>query len=440
MHESLVNRASKNFAQYLKDFKEKGIVHMLPITRLSEQEWQKLNSMLAQYGVCMVKAENKGHMYMRFSKAQKNLGDKLKEYTGIAWEHKTKENTGLGYEHYRISIDNLTQSHVQQIKNVLGQHKIDGVDVVSTNKGRFLIVAPQGGYAQENELNGYKTVKINGVNAYIYDQVGMGRGAAQACVEKIKQQGGYYATTLNKHGVSGSDYIVIAMKKSEAEKVGFQYADGCLSAKMDNSAAKKRLVDMIGKTLMHINGMPVMIKSKADFGIFSGRPIVLVSVGEKKLPFYISSGSAGKTEVPVGKWEFFGGIDSSFWFRKGTLNEILTHYNSVELKQIADMLDANIGDLRDTIDVLKTIGRKYLGGVGNVAKMTRGQRIDPDRVNQDVCKNEDNFYYDLQEIKVYLLGGARDKDIAQGLNKGTKHIKSGLLSRSVSWFKDDEHN
>ncbi len=443
MHESLFNRASKNFEQYLKDFKTKGIVHMLPIERLSSQEWQTLNDLLAQHGVCMVKAEYKGYLYMRFSKAQnhssKDFGEKLKKITGVSWEHKTKENTGLGYEHYRIRIDNLAKDQVQPILDALDTHGIYGADAVYTNKGQFLIIAAPSA-VQDYELQGYKTVKFNGVPAYIYDQPGMGHGDAQTRVARIIRHGEHYAVALNKSGHSGADYIVIAMKRADAEKLGFKYDYGYLSAKMDNSAAKKRLLDIIGKPLMRINGMPVMIKSKADFGILFDRPVVLVSVGEKKLPFYISSGSAGKTDVPAGKWEFFGGIDSNDWFRKGTLNDILSHYNSVELKQIADMLDANIGDLRDTIDVLKTIGRKYLGGVGNVARMMHGPQISRDRVNQDVCKNEYSFYSDLNEIKDYLSCGARDKDITQGLNKGTKNIKSGPLSRFVSWFKDDEHN
>jgi hypothetical protein len=258
------------------------------------------------------------------------------------------------------------------------------------------------------------------------------------------KSGQYYATTLNKEGYSGADYIVIAIKKSDAKKLGAEWDDFFLTKQQDNRLAKQRLIKLIGKPLTHINGIPVVIESKSDFGAQSDRPIIVVTVGGKRLPFYISSGTAGKTDVPTGKWEFFGGIDSDGWFRKGTLDEIVNHYNSPELKQIADALDKKIGDLRDTEDILKTIGRKYLGGHGTVARINHAPEIKPGAINRDVFNPQNNgiFQFDLKEIKAYLknLVPQNNKNKVQELNQGKQSLKDKILSKLATFFNDGNNN
>lgn len=111
-------------------------------------------------------------------------------------------------------------------------------------------------------------------------------------------------------------------------------------------------------------------------GQIGGRPIVVVQVGDKKIPFYVSTGSAGKLEVPTGKWEVIFGIGEQTddvgrwagagWFNKGNLDDIVSHYNSSELKKIADALDSRLGDLRELEDVANTATRAQQGGIGNV--------------------------------------------------------------------------
>ena len=151
----------------------------------------------------------------------------------------------------------------------------------------------------------------------------------------------------------------------------------------------------------------------SDFGTDSGRAIVMVKVGNKKLPFYISTGSAGKTDVPTGKWQFFGGIAENGWFRKGSrIEEIANHYYSAELKQIADALDNTIGDLRNTELVLRTIGRQNLRGMGKVATLENAPSISVRTVNQSFPKEIEaegmggpyEFYQYLNQVKMYLQG------------------------------------
>ncbi|MDO4423915.1 MAG: hypothetical protein Q4C08_03925 [Pseudomonadota bacterium] len=456
MSQALFNLASQNFNRYLKEFQERGSVYMLPAGRLTDDQWRQLNAALVQYGVRMVPAKKDGVLYMQFSKlpgrqaepvkpvqADSDLGAQLKRYTGMEWEHKKAQESGLGYEHYRIKIDDLSQSQVSAMLDALDKNAIYNANTVSTNKGQFLIVGVSDP-GLDNILDYYGTVNYNGVPGYVYVRNGMGGGVARSYAERIMQQGTHYAVALNRDGYSGSDYIVVAMRKEDAKKLGAKYQDDILTMPHDNTVQMRKLKGIIGKPLAQINGVPAKIESMSDFGTYSGRTILLVSVGDKKLPFYISTGSAGKTDVPTGKWEFFGGIDHTGWFRKGTLEDILSHYQSPELKQIADALDYHVGDLRDTTDVLKTIGRQYLGGRGDVMYITNAPAINRDHINQSVFnpQNEGIFAFDLRDIKKYLhdLQPTQNKNIAPELNQGEQSVKDKIFARFKAMFQDGNEN
>ena len=359
----------------------------------------------------------------------------------LDWEHKTSQTSALGYEHYRLRIDTLPQATVRHILDELDRHAIYDANAIYTNKGQFLVViAPD--MVLDSILEYYRTVMFRGVPAYIYVPNDMGKAMAESVAEKIMARGEHYAIALRKTGHTNGDCIVIAMKKSDAEKLGCQYSDGVLTLPRDNATDMARLSNMIGQPLTYINGVPAIIESKSDFGILLGRPVALVSVGGKKIPFYISSGTAGKTDVPAGSWEFFGGITDKDWFRKGTLEHVINHYNSPALRQIANALDAQIGDTRDTIDVLKTIGRDFLGGRGVVARMMRAPEISRESVNRDMFNpnNDGIFYLDLKDITDYLQRLQPVNNIPDKLNQGTKRVKDTLFSRLASWFNVGHDN
>ena len=138
-----------------------------------------------------------------------------------------------------------------------------------------------------------------------------------------------------------------------------------------NNLLNKKQPFSIGK----IHGHDVVVDVNKHFGQVSGRPIILVSVADRKIPFYISTGTAGKIDVETGKWEFFGGIGNDGWFNKGGLADIIKHYDSPELKAIADMLDSKIGDLRTTILDADTQNRMKQGGLGFVGVLEGDTRV-----------------------------------------------------------------
>lgn len=214
-------------------------------------------------------------------------------------------------------------------------------------------------------------------------------------------------TRLGVDGVSGGREIVIAVPNEVITKLGKfnaaadDYVRSIASAKSNIQKANQIIANRTPIT--KINGHDVYITKLIRTG---DRGVVKVEVAGRELPFYISTGGAGKTDVPTGKWEFFGGTNGP-WLNKGTKREIKSHYNSPELKKIANALDSSVGDIRDNELIMKTYGRKYLGGVGNVANVSgdvpagstfeinKGLKFTP----SDNAKDVVNFYRNLDEIK-----------------------------------------
>lgn len=96
---------------------------------------------------------------------------------------------------------------------------------------------------------------------------------------------------------------------------------------------------------------PIETASGAESIInFDGRKIIIANVNGVKVPFYVSTGLAGKKLVQPRRWYPFWGIGSDGWINKATSLEIANHHGSQTLKSVADWLDNNLGDLAD-IDV-----------------------------------------------------------------------------------------
>ena len=104
-------------------------------------------------------------------------------------------------------------------------------------------------------------------------------------------------------------------------------------------------------------GQPV-VKNTGENNIidYSGRKIVLVDINGVQVPFYLSTGSGGKKDVPAGKWYPFFGIGSDGWINKTGGKEMAGYYGSEVLQNTAAMLDSTIGDIRNDSSIPK-VGR-----------------------------------------------------------------------------------
>jgi hypothetical protein len=94
------------------------------------------------------------------------------------------------------------------------------------------------------------------------------------------------------------------------------------------------------------NGMNI-VKSPGN----PPRIVVVVDVDGIPMPFYISTGSGGKTNPP-GHWYEFWGVGPNGWFNKTTQEEIDIHYGSAKLKAVCDQLDSTVGDIRNMADII----------------------------------------------------------------------------------------
>jgi hypothetical protein len=78
----------------------------------------------------------------------------------------------------------------------------------------------------------------------------------------------------------------------------------------------------------------------------AGRPIVVVDVGGRTVPFYVSTGGGGKAGVPTGKWYPFFGIGRNGFFNKGWEEaQINSYYGNSTLAHVAQTLDATFGNV-----------------------------------------------------------------------------------------------
>ncbi len=89
---------------------------------------------------------------------------------------------------------------------------------------------------------------------------------------------------------------------------------------------------------------------------YDGRAIVIVTVDGVRVPFYLSTGDAGKKGVAAGKWYPIFGIGPDGWINKGTENGISKYYGMPNLKRTAERLDAAVGDIRTQINNVSEIG------------------------------------------------------------------------------------
>ena len=377
----LRNRASKRFNEYFDTLKTTGRGVSWPASRLTDDEWKIVNDSLADDGIRLQRIDNRMIM------------EEIPNHPATVARQQARDAARAGG-----AADDAARG-------------ADATDAASVSDD----AARANGNSREVNriLTNSERATYRNTPAYVYQPKGLKESEAGNIAEMINDEGNYYATILNKEGHRGADYMVITISKSDADKMRYSWSGSDLTYPIDNSQNMARLRQQIGNPITSIRGTPVVIENMSDFGRVSGRAIVMVRVGNKKLPFYISSGSAGKTDVPTGKWEFFGGITANGWFRKGgTIKEINNHYDSAELKQIANALDNTIGDLRDTELVLKTIGRQKLGGVGKVAALDNAPNISLGTINQSFPKEIEaeglggalEFYEYLKQIKTYLQG------------------------------------
>ncbi len=89
---------------------------------------------------------------------------------------------------------------------------------------------------------------------------------------------------------------------------------------------------------------PIVIDGKSYNAIdYSDRIMVLAKIGKYNIPFYISTGQAGKKNVKAGDWYVVFGIGESGWINKGSEENINSQYDFPVFQKIAKILNEGVG-------------------------------------------------------------------------------------------------
>jgi hypothetical protein len=78
--------------------------------------------------------------------------------------------------------------------------------------------------------------------------------------------------------------------------------------------------------------------------------MVLMKIGQYNIPFYISTGQAGKKNVKSGNWYAVFGIGEKGWINKGKEEEINKQYDRTVLQKIARILNEGVGTIESRED------------------------------------------------------------------------------------------
>jgi len=235
-------------------------------------------------------------------------------------------------------------------------------------------------------------------------------------------------------GTRNGRVVLVVGYESDLEKVGeFRVlSDGTPEYVIhrDNSEFLRKAKDLTGKSITKIGDTPVYLEAVGRYLESESRAIAIVRVGNKKIPFYVSTGTAGKTTVPTGKWEAFfvlGGGSGGNWFNKGNLYQIEHHYDSPELKHIADVLDAKLGDPRNVEYMLYTAGRQSQGGTGFVGVVDNLNMLDKNYINSGLAytPSQQNVQNNIEDVKNYLHNISMNKSYTGGARGGNNWYNAG---------------
>jgi len=97
---------------------------------------------------------------------------------------------------------------------------------------------------------------------------------------------------------------------------------------------------------------PININGK-EYNVvdYSDRVMVLMKIGKFNIPFYISTGLAGKKTVKAGKWYVVFGIGlERGWINKGSEEEINNNYGIPIFEKIVKILNEGLGTIQSRED------------------------------------------------------------------------------------------
>ena len=176
----------------------------------------------------------------------------------------------------------------------------------------------------------------------------------------------------------------------------------------------------------------------------SGRAVVLVDVNGVRVPFYRSSGSGGKKNVPSGRWYPIFGIGkeqviydgyeerlraNGGWFNKGSEEEIVDYYGVPELREIAENLDSVLEDLPNVVfnDVRQEFEKS------DVDKVAIGAGVKPKSMHRSINDSLwEIIHRDLHPVNTYRESPRENIDeVVNKIKTGRVKLDTDSLSPTV---------
>ncbi len=238
---------------------------------------------------------------------RKNYGEKIGDYA-----------TDI-YNAFTESLGNITQKVIDAIQRI-----IDTIRYTPVNPVVRPVNQPTMNKAKANTQS--TTTAARG-------QTTVNKQSETKPKNETKQIKGPGVDAIYKPSAEGTSYP----KASRGNvAIAFVHVDDIISELKKLSTIKAKL------EWLHTNGFISSIGDQLAVD-HSGRPIVLVRFGDTNVPFYISSGMAGKKDVEAGKWYIIWGIGKSGWMNKGDQASINNHYNVDIFKKAAKLLNEGLG-------------------------------------------------------------------------------------------------
>lgn len=150
---------------------------------------------------------------------------------------------------------------------------------------------------------------------------------------------------------------------------------------------------------------PIIINGKSYNSIdYSDRIMVFAKFGKYNIPFYLSTGQAGKKNVKAGEWYVVFGIGKEGWINKGSAEQINNQYGFPIFQKFAKILNEGIG----TFESRENNGNgKIIEGIGYL----EDSKIFIDEFNSQMNlsivpaknhKESDIFYSNVNKILVLI--------------------------------------
>ena len=370
-------KASKSFEQYASDVKAGKQNPALPKSRLTDSEWTELSKQMESEGIVFREETRNGTKYMAMYTPEQLRAKEAAEAAEAAAKQKSTEGAGntRGTQQPTNGANAARSAEIANFSPTAQQY-INEIEELGKTR-EYVVIK---GVGSRNTTSPLTAAENNYINQLL-------QGRDDLVAMSITQGDG-------AGGTLGANRIIV---KKTSDMYQVETSSGM---KLYRNVATKNVANLKGKTITTINGKSVFLEQLDNGGYIgnvSGRPVVVVNYDGHKIPFYASSGSAGKLDVPTGKWEVFFGFGKDGWFNKADLESIINHYDSPELKKIAQSLDDMIGDQRNVEDVFATISRKAYNGKGNVG------RYDGPAASKDFINDMLDFTPVSNDGSTYLL-------------------------------------